>query len=163
VTITGTNLSGATAVSVNGTAVSSFTANSDTQITAVIGTGTTTGLIRVTTPDGTAASANSFTVTVPDFAISASPSAQAVPLGKSGTYTVTISPMSGFAGSVALSVTGLPSGATATFSPSSTTSSSTLTVQVAHNARLTTSTLTIRGTSGSLNHTTTAVLQISKK
>ncbi|MBF0495899.1 MAG: FG-GAP repeat protein [Deltaproteobacteria bacterium] len=60
VTITGTNLSGATAVSFGGTAAQSFTVDSATQITAVTGTGTT-GTISVTTPGGTATSSGTFT------------------------------------------------------------------------------------------------------
>lgn len=163
VTITGSQLTGATAVSVGGTPVSSFTVNSDAQITAVVAAGTTGGPIRVTTPGGTAVSGGNFTVTVPDFSISATPASQTVALGHSATYAVAIAPSGGFNGIVALSVSGLPAGATASFSPSSATSASTLTVQVAHNARLTTSTLTIRGTSGSLSHTASVVLQISKK
>ncbi len=62
VTITGTNLTGATAVKFNGTAASSFSVSSATQITATVANGTTTGKIAVTTPGGTATSANSFTV-----------------------------------------------------------------------------------------------------
>jgi hypothetical protein len=163
VTIAGSHLSGATAVSFNGTAASSFTVNGDTQITAVVAAGTTSGPIGVTTPGGTATSSGRFAVVVPDFGISASPGTQSVGLGKSTSYTVTVTPSGGFNGTVALSATGLPAGATASFSPASTTSTSTLTVQIAHNAKLTTSTLTIRGTSGSLSHTTSVVLQISKK
>jgi outer membrane protein assembly factor BamB len=163
VTITGTHLSGSTTVSVNGAAVSSFTVVSDTQIAAVIAAGTTSGPISVTTPGGTATSSSNFAVTVPDFSISGSPGTRTVAVGKSTTYVVTVTPSGGFNGSVALSLTGLPSGATASFSPSSTKGVSTLTVQIAHNAKLTTSTLTIRGDSGILSHTTSVVLQISKK
>ena len=64
VTITGTNLSGATAVRFNGTAASSFVVNSATSITAVVAAGTTTGLVSVTTPSGTATSATNFVVRV---------------------------------------------------------------------------------------------------
>ncbi|MDF3076837.1 MAG: type sorting protein [Sphingobacteriaceae bacterium] len=53
VTITGTGLSGATAVSFGGTAATSFTVNSATSITAVIGVGAS-GSVSVTTPGGTA-------------------------------------------------------------------------------------------------------------
>ncbi|MBF0476590.1 MAG: hypothetical protein HQK59_12330 [Deltaproteobacteria bacterium] len=59
VTITGTSLTGATAVIFGGTAAQSFTVNSGTQITAVVGSGAT-GTISVTTPGG---SANSGTFT----------------------------------------------------------------------------------------------------
>ncbi len=61
VTITGTNFTGATAVSIGGTAATSFTVNSATQITATVGTGTT-GTIQVTTPSGTGVSSGTFTV-----------------------------------------------------------------------------------------------------
>lgn len=61
ITINGTNLSGATAVTIGGTAVASITSNSGTVIKAVIGSGTT-GNVKVTTPGGTATSAGTFTV-----------------------------------------------------------------------------------------------------
>jgi len=65
VTITGTNLTFCTAVSFGGTAVASFTVNSVTQITAVVGSGAT-GMVSVTTPGGTANSTSTFTfVAVP--------------------------------------------------------------------------------------------------
>ena len=53
VTITGTNFTGATAVSFGGTAASSFTVVSATQITAVVAAGTS-GSVSVTTAGGTA-------------------------------------------------------------------------------------------------------------
>ena len=51
--ITGTNLIGATSVTIGGTAVTSFVVNSNTQITAVVANGNT-GAVSVTTPNGTA-------------------------------------------------------------------------------------------------------------
>ncbi|UAY51212.1 IPT/TIG domain-containing protein [Ferruginibacter albus] len=60
VTINGTNLTGATSVKFGGTAATSFTVVSATQITAVVGAGAT-GTITVTTPGGTATSSTSFT------------------------------------------------------------------------------------------------------
>ncbi len=53
VTITGTNLTGATAVSFGGTAATSFTVVSPTSVTAVVAAGTT-GSVSVTTPGGAA-------------------------------------------------------------------------------------------------------------
>src|SRR5262249_12262175 len=62
VTITGSALSGATAVVFNGVNASSFTVDSDTQIRAVVPVGATTGSIAVTTSNGTAIAAESYTV-----------------------------------------------------------------------------------------------------
>ena len=61
VTITGTNFSGAIAVRFNGTAAE-FTVDSATQITAHVPAGALSGPLSVTTPSGTAISADSFTV-----------------------------------------------------------------------------------------------------
>ncbi|MEI7724662.1 MAG: hypothetical protein WCK09_06125, partial [Bacteroidota bacterium] len=60
VTITGTNFTGATAVSFGGTAASSYNVVSATSITAVVAAGTT-GTISATTPGGTATSTETFT------------------------------------------------------------------------------------------------------
>jgi hypothetical protein len=65
VTITGTNFTGATSVKFNSVSATSFTVNSATQITAVIGNGTTTGKITVTTTNGTGTSATNFTINPP--------------------------------------------------------------------------------------------------
>jgi len=65
VTITGNNFLGATAVSIGGTAVTSFIVNNNTTITAVAGAGAT-GTIAVTTSAGAGASTGTFTfVTAP--------------------------------------------------------------------------------------------------
>jgi N-acetylglucosamine-6-sulfatase len=62
VTITGSDFTNATVVQFNGTSTSSFSIDSDTQITANVPTGATTGPISVLTPDGTATSVEDFTV-----------------------------------------------------------------------------------------------------
>ncbi|HEX3093800.1 MAG TPA: hypothetical protein VHW72_14305, partial [Candidatus Angelobacter sp.] len=98
----------------------------------------------------------------PDFTISVSPSSRTVTRGSSGTYTVTIGAVNSFTGTVSLSVSGLGSRVTATFSPASVTGSgtSTLTVQASRNASRGTRTITITGVSGSLNHSTSATLTV---
>jgi glucose/arabinose dehydrogenase len=61
VTISGLNFNGSTAVKFNGTNAQSFTVDSDTQITAVVAAGTTSGTISVTGPNGTGTSSGNFT------------------------------------------------------------------------------------------------------
>ncbi|MCX2740613.1 IPT/TIG domain-containing protein [Pontibacter anaerobius] len=65
VTITGTRLIDASAVYFNGTPASNFLATSDTTVMVDVPVGATTGLITIDTPEGTATSANPFTVLVP--------------------------------------------------------------------------------------------------
>jgi subtilisin family serine protease len=64
VVITGTGFTGATGVSFN-LVPGSFTVDLDTQITATVPDGATTGMIIVTTPAGTGISATQFTVAEP--------------------------------------------------------------------------------------------------
>ncbi|MGI9088917.1 MAG: DNA/RNA non-specific endonuclease [Chthoniobacterales bacterium] len=61
VTVTGSGFIGASSVAFNGTN-GSFTVNSDTQITATVPTGSTTGKITVIAPGGLATSSTNFTV-----------------------------------------------------------------------------------------------------
>jgi len=104
----------------------------------------------------------SLTVTAaPDFALSASPSVSIVQGGASGTSGITVTPNNGFSGAVNLSASGLPTGVTASFSPTSTTGSSTLTLTASSAATLGTATVTITGVSGSLTHTTTVALTVT--
>ena len=63
VTITGTSFTGATKVTFGGVKATTFSVDSDTQITATVPTGAKTGRIQVTTPGGTATSPGVFTVT----------------------------------------------------------------------------------------------------
>jgi hypothetical protein len=117
-----------------------------------------------TNPGGTLSHQTAVTLVVqaptPDFTLSASPASRTVSRGGSTTYSVTITRLNGFGGSVSLSVSGLPSRATASFSPNPATSSSTLTVSTRSKTARGTFTLTIRGTSGSLAHTTTVSLTV---
>jgi hypothetical protein len=69
VQITGTGLFGASTVTFNTTNATTFTVDSNTQITATVPAGATTGAIKVTTPGGSATSATNFTVTGEAFAI----------------------------------------------------------------------------------------------
>ncbi|HEY2547600.1 MAG TPA: hypothetical protein VGI46_16130, partial [Candidatus Acidoferrum sp.] len=71
--------------------------------------------------------------------------------------------LSGFSGSVSLSVSGLPTGATGTFSPTSISpgASSTLTVTTGTTTPAGSPTVTVTGTSGTLSHTATVTLTVT--
>src|SRR5436190_2885869 len=87
----------------------------------------------------------------PGFRISVSPASRTVVQGDSTTYTITVNPIGGFAGSVDLSISGLPSGFTAAFNPTQTSTTSTLTVTTPSSAWTYYDTpFTITGTSGAL-------------
>jgi uncharacterized repeat protein (TIGR03803 family) len=64
VVITGVSLTQTTAVTFGGVKATSFTVNSDIQVTATVPTGAKTGKIAITTLGGTATSSTTFTVTV---------------------------------------------------------------------------------------------------
>jgi hypothetical protein len=53
----------------------------------------------------------------PDFGLAASPASQSVVAGGTAAYTVGVSSLNGFTGDVALSLSGLPPGVAATFTP----------------------------------------------
>lgn len=105
--------------------------------------------------------------TSPDFSIAVSPSSQAVNPGQSTTFTVTVSPMTGFNGSVSLSVgseNGFASGITSGgFSPSSIagSGSSTLTINTTTSATPYALSLTITGTAGTITHTASTTLLVN--
>jgi hypothetical protein len=103
------------------------------------------------------------TSSTPDFTISATPASQTVVVGNNTSYTVAIAAQNGFTGAVALSAGGLPSGASASFTPTSIggSGSSVLNVTTAASAATGTFTLTLTGTSGSLSHSVNVTLVVS--
>jgi hypothetical protein len=103
------------------------------------------------------------TNSAPDFTLSVTPGSQTVNPGGHTSYAVAVAALSGFTGSVTLSASGLPSGATASFSPLSVSGSgpSTLTVTTATSTATGSPTLTITGTSGSLTHTASVTLDVA--
>ena len=101
----------------------------------------------------------------PDFSMSASPSTQTVVAGNATSYQPTVTALNGFTGQVALSVSGLPSGATATFSPPSISGAGTTTLSITTTPTTTTGTfaLTITAVSGSLTHTVNVSLTVTQQ
>jgi hypothetical protein len=100
-------------------------------------------------------------VTAPDFTLGATPASQTVTQGNGTSYGVTVTPINGFGGQVTLSATGLPTGATGSFSPNPATTSSTLSITTGATTPTGTYTATITGVSGGLTHTATVKLVVS--
>jgi PKD repeat protein len=103
------------------------------------------------------------TITVSDFSLSAAPSSQIVLAGGSTSYTATLTAGTGFTGTVNFSVSGLPSGATASFNPASVNTSGSTTLSVSTSATTPAGTypLTISGTSGPVTHTVNVTLVVN--
>jgi len=99
----------------------------------------------------------------PDFSLSVTPSSRTVSAGATATYTASIGALSGFTGSVALSVSGLPGSiGTATFAPASVSGagSSQLAIQTLANAPSGSFPLTVTGTSGATAHSAVVTLVV---
>jgi kumamolisin len=103
------------------------------------------------------------TSTSPTFTLSASPASVSVVQGNSGSSTITSTVVDGFSSAVALTASGLPTGVTATFSPTSITGSGTssLTLAVASTTATGTYTITVTGTGGGITQTATVSLTVT--
>jgi hypothetical protein len=105
--------------------------------------------------------------TKPVITLQISPASQSVTRGQSAAYTVTTTSTGGFTGAVALTVSGLPSGASAAFAPASVTltsngtANSTMTVSRTSSTSVNSYTLTVTGTSGKVNGSVTAGLTVN--
>jgi uncharacterized repeat protein (TIGR01451 family) len=104
-----------------------------------------------------------------DFTLNVTPASQTVTQGNSASYNLTLQPSGGFTGQISLSVTGLPAGASASFSPSSVTlndassRTATLTVTTNGSTPVATSQLNISATSGSLTKNAPVSLTVTNQ
>src|SRR5207245_912534 len=147
-----------------GGATASFSPNPATaSSTMTVGTGAATPpgsyALTITGASGTLTHTASVTLAVspapvPDFSLSATPASQSVVQGAGTTYAVSITPSGGFTAVVTFNVSGLPGGATASFSPNPATASSAMTVATGAATPPGSYTLTITGVSGTLTRTT---------
>ncbi len=96
-----------------------------------------------------------------DFSLAASPSSLTVAQSNSGSSSVTVTGTNGFSSSVSFAASGLPTGVTASFSPTSSATGTTVTFTASSTATTGAKAVTITGTSGSLSHTTTITLTVS--
>jgi hypothetical protein len=103
----------------------------------------------------------------PDFTVSCSPSSLTVTQGGSTNSTCTVTSTGGFSSAVSLSCTGMPSGSTCSFSPSSVTppangnASSTLTVAASASATTGSFNFNVQGVSGALTRSAAMSLTVN--
>ena len=103
----------------------------------------------------------------PGLTLGISPASQSITRGQAATYTVAITSTGGFTGTVTLTASGLPSGASAAFSPSSvtltsgSTGTSTLTISTTSSTPTASSTIAVKGASGNVNGTVSAGLTVN--
>src|SRR5262249_9141718 len=127
---------------------------------AVVGTFSVT----ITGASGILSSKTNISLTIVpagNFGLSAAPSNVSIAQGSAGTSTFTVNPVNGFNSAVALSASDLPSGATASFNPANTATSSTMTINVGSAVATGTYQITVTGTSGSLVNSTAVSLTVT--
>jgi hypothetical protein len=146
-----------------------FTVTSGSKWMATVGTHTLSwkvGTVNDPNP-GNNFGSYTFSIAAPtpfDFDIMLSPNSLTLQPGQTQSATVTVSLKSGTAEPVSLTVSGQPSGVTASLNPTSGTPtySSTLTISVSSSASSGTYTLTIEGSGGGQSHSTSILLTISE-
>ncbi len=97
-----------------------------------------------------------------DFTLSATPATLSLQTGNSAQLSVSAAAVNGFTGTVAVAISGLPMGVTATPSTLTLTpgAAQTVTLAAATSAAAATATVTLTGTSGALSHTASVALSM---
>jgi Bacterial Ig-like domain (group 3)/FG-GAP-like repeat len=138
-TLTGTNFVSSSVAQWKGSARTT-TFVSATQLTAAITAAdiasSGTAAITVLNPTPGGGTSNSLTFTITDFSVSATTTSQTVTAGQPANFTIATATVGGaFPGTVTFTASGLPIGASASFSPSSVTAGSPTTMTVTTSAR----------------------------
>jgi plastocyanin len=125
--------------------------------------GTHTVSFQVADDDGATSQPATRTVTVGNYSLSATPNSQTIAPGGSANYSVTVAAQNGFTGIVSFALTGLPAGATASFTPTSVTGSGATTLAISTNTLISAGTypMTITGTSGPVTRTVNVTLVVN--
>ena len=169
ISLSATGAPSGTTVSFNPVTIAAPGSGSSTMMVTV-GSGTAPGTypITVTGSGGGIQRTTTFTLTVtgsPDFTISASPTSLTVQQGGRGTSTITTAVLNGFNSSIALSASGMPSGTTVSFNPTTIpapgSGTSTMTVTVGSATATGNYTITVAGNGGGAQHTATVTLTVT--
>jgi len=158
-------------ISVNGgttfTVLADNVPNDGSQVITVPNTASTTAIIMVICENGTFfdVSNNVFTITAAtnDYTLALSNTSISACQGTNAAYTVNVGQIGSYTSPVTLSATGLPAGATASFSPNPVTPGNSSTMTVSGTAGVTPGTYnyTVSGSSASGTHTTAATLSVT--
>ena len=113
---------------------------------------TVTSKLTISGTSGKLSAVSSLTLQIqgPTFTLSSTPRSLLLNPGSSVTSDITLTPEYGFTGSARLSASGLPEGVTASFSPSTTSGTSTLTLKASASAAQHATSFIVNGTSGGL-------------
>ena len=139
-------------------------------MTISVGSSTPTGTypITVTGSGGGVQQTTTVTLTVttpPNFTLSASPASLSIAQGTQGTSTLTTAISGGFNSAISLSASGMPSGATVSFSPQTIpapgSGSSTMTINVGSSTPTGTYPITVTGNGGGVQQTATVTLTVT--
>ena len=139
-------------------------------LTATSSATTGTSTVTITATGGGVTHSVNIALTVsavanPDFSISAAPASISIAQGGSGSSTISTTISGGFNSAVSLSASGLPSGVTAAFNPTSIAApgsgSATLTLSASSTAAVGAATVTVTGTGGGKTHTASISLTVN--
>ncbi len=144
--------------------------NGSSTMTINVGANTAVGTYPITVTGNGGGIQHSTTVTLTvtaaaDYAISANPSAVSIAQGNQGTSTITTTISGGFNSTISLSATGVPNGSTVSFNPNPIAApgngSSTMTINVGANTAVGTYPITVTGSGGGIQHSTTMTLSVT--
>jgi uncharacterized membrane protein len=102
-------------------------------------------------------------VSAPDFSLSATPGSQTINQGGATSYSIAVNPISGYTGTVSFAVSGLPTGASATFNPASVVAGSSTALNITSTPSIIPGSypLTVTGSDGTLTHTVSVTLVVT--
>ncbi len=131
-----------------------------------LATGVAAGSTTIQATSGSIYGTANLTVTATgNFTISASPSSLTIAQGSPGTSTITTTVSGGFSSSISLSATGVPTGTTVSFNPSTIPApgagSSTMTITVGASTPVGTYPITVTGNGGGLQRSATVTLTVT--
>jgi subtilase family serine protease len=122
--------------------------------------------VAITATDGTTSKTIylSVQVTIPDFSLTANPTSLTIRQGNSGSSRITVNAVNNYQGAVTLSVSGTPSGMTASFSknPVQQGSYATMALTTARTTAQGTYTITVIGNANGLSHTTQVTVTVRR-